>query len=157
MNKMGRGHGMTRDEKMYDERQLKIFMRIFRHGFAAAAILLAVNAGLQYSNIAWASAYGQNLILSTIAVSIVFGEAHIRGVWFGKGHIFPRIVMIFLGVAGAIILMLSIIDLTAGEKYFADGAITNSGVNNLQGVLYLLIASLALVQYIRAKRHKEIQ
>ena len=153
--KLNEERKLTRDERMYDERQLKVFMKIFRRGLVTAAMSLALNAMLRLLGIVWASVWGQNLLLSTLAVSVVFGEAHIRGVWFGKGHFFPRFVMIFLGICSLVLITISIVHFSKGEKYIDGGALTNSAVLNLQGLFYLIIAILALVQCIRVKREEE--
>jgi hypothetical protein len=139
------------DEINFDERQVQIRGKVYRHGFTLFMAILLLDAMLQGFGIVWADGFIKNILVIMIVVTVFCAELHFRGVMYGKKAEHKLFALGFGGIS-VFLLGMSLVAALRGNKIIEDDMLSEFGGGFLIALLILANALCALVQILRDKK-----
>ncbi len=135
----------------FDERELQIRGRIFRHGIFTAMPLLLANAFLASENIIWANGFHQNILIIMIITTVMSIESHIHGVYFGRNDM-RGISLTVMTVTGLILIGINVWGLLNGDTLISGGQLSAAGFSLSIALMLLINIACGVICAVREKR-----
>ncbi|MCL2694156.1 MAG: hypothetical protein FWE60_03520 [Oscillospiraceae bacterium] len=138
------------DKMNFDERQIQIRGKVYKHGFIAALLLLCINSILMDLDFMWASPFRQNWFMVVLLTSYVSVEFILRGVQFGKNDNRIAYAVVF-GLLSLAMLILSVIHVAEGRTLIEDGML----LSIIACVLFMSVTVCVFIQIFREKKNTD--
>jgi hypothetical protein len=135
----------------YDERQMQIRGKVYKHGFVAALLLLLADGLLTRYDIMWSNQLSKYFLMIMLLISYVDIEFIFRGVQFGKKDSRKIWIGVF-GLIGSLVVAGTILTPVDGEKIIEDNMLSQTGIAFIVGLLFMLRSVCAIIQIIREKK-----
>jgi len=133
--------------KEFDERQIQLQGKIFKHGFYLLFLLLMLNSLLP----TWANDKFQGYLIAMLAVTVVHVILAVFGLIYGKKSKTKTILgMLAFGFIFIPYVLIRIVD--SGQSFVEDGMLSNTGFGVVLLVVIIINAVCPLIQLARDKK-----